>query len=188
MFIRELTPVHNFLNTTRTTSRTPSHRPPPARPNISRNPQILKKRRIHRLPTRNPRPRKRKRIRAMQTHPIRLRLNMSRIHVKIQVSRVPSVVRIDISEERTPRACLIGVRIQQHTGVNCIVVSIHAVDVVVDEPLAGVEFRACLPVYDENVGAFDCGGTAARCGNRSKGVFQWELGGLETRDEAELSY
>lgn len=124
----------------------------------------------------------------MQTHPKRLRLNMSRIHVKIQISRIPSVVRIDIPEERTPRAGLIGVRIQQHTRVNCVVVSVYAVDVVVDEAFAGVEFRACLPVYNEDVGAFDCGGTAARCGYRAEGVFQWELGGLEARDEAEFSY
>jgi hypothetical protein len=72
--------------------------------------------------------------------------------------------------------------------VDCVVVSVYAVDVVVDETFAGVEFRTCLPVYDEDVGAFDCGGTAARCGYRAEGVLERELGGLEACDEAELSY
>lgn len=77
---------------------------------------------------------------------------MPTVHVEIQLLlRGPLV--INISKERPSRGTLIaGIRYNHthaHPG------SSHAVDLVVDESLAGVEFASSLTIDEEDIGAFD---------------------------------
>lgn len=116
-----------------------------------------------------------------------LSLDMTRVHVEVKVVRVASIVGVDVPEERSARACLVRVRVEQHACVDRVAVAVDTVDIVVNEALAGVEFGSGLAVYDEDVAAFDGGAGSASGGYRAEGVFEGKLGRIQTRDETELS-
>ncbi|KAI6761139.1 hypothetical protein HG531_001692 [Fusarium graminearum] len=83
-------------------------------------------------------------------------LNVTRVHVKGESTKVTVVVAVDITEERTARALLVRARsVSDHASVNVLATALEAPDVVVDEALRRVELGAGLAIDVEDIRALD---------------------------------
>jgi len=112
-------------------------------------------------------------------------LGVAAVHVVVEVGGGAGIAGVDVAEEGAAGG---GFLLGGHDAdVHEIAAAEHAVGVLVDVAVGGIELGAGLAVDDEDVGTLDRRAGGVGVGGDTEGVLVGELVGLETGDEAELA-